>query len=341
MTWRGCAADAGGSEPAAAPEIAAPLANLQAPLRWRLTADGSPSLWSDAFGQAFHCHSGARREAEAKFMRPAQLQRFPPGSRLVVVEVCVGLGYNTAALLEGVSDHGLSLDWWGLELDPQPLALALGNPRFRDLWRPQTLTALEQLRDRGHWRQAGLESGQNSSGRWWLGDARQQLHNLPPAVWGCCDLVLLDAFSPGQCPQLWTLEFLGHLAALLSPHGRLLTYCSAAAVRHALQRSGLQLASLRPVHEQTERRPAEAAQPGRHWSDGTVASPAALPSDALLRHLDGMEQEHLLTRAAVPYRDPLGNAEPEAIRTRRRLEQERNPALSSTSAWRRRWGIET
>ena len=51
-----------------------------------------------------------------------------------------------------------------------------------------------------------------SCGRWWLGDARQELGRLPATLARSCDLVFLDAFSPGRCPQLWTQEFLGALA---------------------------------------------------------------------------------------------------------------------------------
>ena len=64
------------------------------------TADGSFSLQSDRFGEAFHNSAGARNEAEAKFAVPAQLERFQDGTPLRVLDVCVGLGYNSAAVLE-------------------------------------------------------------------------------------------------------------------------------------------------------------------------------------------------------------------------------------------------
>jgi hypothetical protein len=342
------------------------VSDPQAPLTWRITADGSPSLWSAAFQQSFHSGSGALSEAHTKYILPAQLDRFPPGSPLRVVEVCVGLGYNTGALLEAAADQGLVVEWWGLELDPQPLSLALLEPRFRWLWRPATLEALEHLRDWGHWGQRqelglpmpgagshppgagpGLMSAaapqpaipqEPSSGCWCLGDARQLLQRLVPALRGRCDLVFLDAFSPGQCPQLWTQEFLGQLGSLLRPQGRLLTYCTAAAVRRGLELAGLELASLTPHGD-----PTGGEQPQlpdrRHWSDGTAASPTPLPTDGLLRPLSEMEREHLLSRAGVPYRDPLGNAAKPEVLEQRRREQQGDLNLGSTSAWRRRWGL--
>jgi hypothetical protein len=52
-----------------------------------------------------------------------------------------------------------------------------------------------------------------------------------------------------------------------------------------------------------------------------------------------MEREHLLSRAGVPYRDPLGNAAKPEVLEQRRREQQGDLNLGSTSAWRRRWGL--
>jgi len=308
MTSSGCRPEASGS------------------LAPRSTADGSFSLFSERFNEGFHSSSGAYGEALAKFVAPAQLERFSPGSRLRVVDVCVGLGYNSAALIEAAAPRGLTLEWVGLELDPRPLALALAAPSFRSLWQHDTLQVLEQLGDQGRWQ------GRHGRGRWWIGDARRTLPLLASELNGACDLVLHDAFSPGHCPELWSLEFLAGLGALLKPDGRLLTYCAAAAVRKGLQLAGLQLASIGGSAEQPRQ---------RRWCQGTAASPDPLPTSptGVLRPLSAMEQEHLATRAAEPYRDPDGRADALAIAAARQ-EAQRHSSAGSTSAWRRRWGLE-
>lgn len=304
----------------------------QGALEARTTADGSLTLWSEHFGEAFHSGQGAHAEALNKFVAPAQLERFAAGSVLRVLDVCVGLGYNTAALLEAAEDRGLRIEWIGLELDPRPLGLALSNRAFRALWRPASLTALEQLHHEGRW----------SSGFWLLGDARTQLAQVLHAWEGQCDLVLHDAFSPGHCPELWTVEFLGGLARLLNPQGRLLTYCAAAAVREALRLAGLHLASI-----VTPDTPAGAAGDQRRvWCAGTAASPTPFAGlnagssggNPLIRGLCPMEIDHLRSRAAEPYRDPDGNADAATIQ-RWRAERQRLHPGESTSAWRRRWGL--
>ncbi|MFN5193028.1 MAG: MnmC family methyltransferase [Cyanobacteriota bacterium] len=292
MTWPACVPDDGGD------------------LCPRRTGDGSFSLWSAAFGEGFHCAEGALAEARATFVEPAGLEHLAAGERLRVVEVAVGTGTNTAALIEAAADRHLALDWWGLELDRRPLALALADGGFRAQWRPDTCAALGRL----------------TAGRLLVGDARRRLADLA-ALAGSVDLVLHDAYSPRRCPQLWTVEFLAGLARLLAPRGRLLTYSAAAAVRRGLQLADLQLASISPSGQR------------RRWSGGTAASPAPLPIGGRLRPLLPLECDHLCTAAAEPYRDPTGAADAAMISTGRSMAQAAAAAPSS-SAWRRRWQLD-
>lgn len=56
-----------------------------------------------------------------------------------------------------------------------------------------------------------------------IGDAREGLKRLPPALHGHCDLVVSDVFSGAQTPaHLTSVEFYREIAALLAPSGVLL-----------------------------------------------------------------------------------------------------------------------
>ena len=332
MTWPGCGAeppaegraDTTESRSAATGE-GAEAADLKV-LRGR---DGSFSLWSNRFAEAFHSGRGALREARETFVVPSQLERFRAGRQLKVVEVCVGTGTNLAALLEACTAAGLVLEWWGLEFDRAPLQLALAEPEFRSQWQPQTLETLETLRKQGGWQQGA------GSGRMLWGDARQTLPHLLEQRRGQVDLVWHDAFSPQRCPQLWTVEFLGTLATLLASKGRWISYCSAAAVREGLRLAHLNLAALatpnaRPSGQQ------------RSWSGGTVASFQHLAPSSLWRPLSAMELEHLNCSAGEPYRDPTDRANAVEILERRRYAQAAalsRGERSTSSAWRKRWGV--
>ncbi len=292
----------------------------------RFTADGSFSLHSDSFAESFHSSDGAFEEANSKFVLPAQLDRFPDGRDLRVLDVCFGLGYNTAALMSALPHRGgPSLQCWGLELDRAPLRLALAEPTFQALWPPHVVACLGALSAEGCWQ----DSDRQQSVQMLWGDARQQLRQLPAD--GRFDLIFLDAFSPSKCPQLWSEEFLQSLADLLAPSGRLLTYCRAAAVRNSLRHAGLALRSLLPKSRE-----------GSAWSAGTLAlrpSDDHQPCPAIgpgWRGLSAMEEEHLQTCAGVPYRDPTGTDSAALILNRRQQEQA-FADRPSTSAWQRKW----
>ncbi|NEQ98459.1 MAG: hypothetical protein F6K30_17355, partial [Cyanothece sp. SIO2G6] len=64
------------------------------------TADGSYTFFSSQFNEAFHSRQGARLEAEQKFVGPAQLAKLAAGTTVCLIDVCYGLGYNTAAALD-------------------------------------------------------------------------------------------------------------------------------------------------------------------------------------------------------------------------------------------------
>ena len=291
------------------------------PLRPYPTADGSFSLHSAQFGEAFHNSAGALNEAQAKFVRPAQLERFQGERPLAILDVCVGLGYNSAAVLEALPAAKTGLHWWGLELDRRPLELALEQLHFQQLWSPAVLQQLRALHADGHW------SSATSTGELLWGDARATLSKIPAKQQ--FDLILQDAFSPQRCPELWSEEFLKALAKRLAPGGRLLTYSRSAAVRASLKRAGLHLFSLLPA-------------PGERsgWSSGTMAvQPGGEPCPAEgpgWRLFSTMEQEHLHTRAAVPFRDPASISSAAEILQRRQLEQE-GCNLEPTNGWQRRW----
>jgi tRNA U34 5-methylaminomethyl-2-thiouridine-forming methyltransferase MnmC len=113
------------------------------------------------------------------------------------------------------------------------------------------------------------------------------------------------------------VEFIALLAQHLQPTGKLVTYSCAAAVRKALLKAGLYIASTPSV--------------GRK-NPGTIASPAPLDFPALTP----AENEYLYTRAAIPYRDESLKDDAETIKKRRYEEQARSN-LESTSQWKKRW----
>lgn len=278
-----------------------------------LTSDGSYTFFSPEFEETFHSRQGAREEAQEKFIIPCGLAKTAQQqSHLTIVDICYGLGYNTATALETIwrSNPNCQVTVIALEFDERVPQAAIHHNLLQG-WSspiPEFLTTLAQHHQI---HEAPLNA------KLLIGDARQTIQQLiQQGV--MADAMFLDPFPPPHCPQLWTVEFLALVSQCLHSQGQLATYSCAAAVRTALHLSGLHYTSTMGMNRRS-----------------TVASwqSASLP-------LSQLELEHQQTRAAIPYRDPsLQDSSPTILQRRRQEQQTSN--LESTSQWRRRWVDQT
>jgi tRNA U34 5-methylaminomethyl-2-thiouridine-forming methyltransferase MnmC len=284
-----------------------------------ITQDGSYTFFSAEFDETFHSVRGAKAEAFQKYAEATYLvqkaQAQAPVLRLL--DVCYGLGYNTAAALELIWNvcPECEIEVWGLEIDPTVPASALA-PELLSGWSASVQVVLQNLGRCHYHNQTGLRA------TLLLGDARQTVQTLIQDGFKA-DAIFFDPFSPQRCPELWTVEFFQAISRCLKLDGILSTYSRAAAARTALKSAGLCIGTI-----------ASGSVLPHQWSQGTVASwyPEALPPLSL------MEQEHLDTRASIPYRDPELSDLREVILSRH-LQEQNASSLESTSSWRRRWNI--
>ncbi|WP_017662443.1 tRNA (5-methylaminomethyl-2-thiouridine)(34)-methyltransferase MnmD [Baaleninema simplex] len=277
------------------------------------TADGSRTFYSDEFGEFFHSHHGAKQEAESKFVRSTFLPDRARKPVVYLLDICYGLGYNTAAALETIwrENPYCQVVWMGLESDAT-VAPAAVTHHLLDTWSNDVQWRLAEIARHREFEDVRFR------GKLWLGDARETIVEVYESGFRA-DAIFLDPFSPPTCPQLWTVEFLQYVADCLKPTGYLATYSCAASVRSALIEVGLKVGSTVPVGRKTP---------------GTVAS----WSDRHLQPLSQREREHLQTRAAVPYRDLTLSDCAETIRQRRQAEQETSDR-EPTTQWKKRWAV--
>lgn len=288
------------------------------PIVWtpQRTSDGSFTFFSEQFGEAFHSRYGAKQEAFLKFATATDLPQKAGRSSLRLLDVCYGLGYNTAAALETIwqINPNCQIEVVGLEVDATVPEAAIVPPLI-DAWSPKVQSALKSL---ALTHQCNIPC---LTATLCIGDARQTMRQLDALQ---ADAIFFDPFSPRRCPQLWTIEFFQLTARCLAPDGKLATYSRSASVRSAMVQAGFCIGTI----------PLGATHLPHEWSQGTVA--AFDPGS--LHPLSRMEQEHLQTRAAVPYRDPALSDPAEVILERHQQEQQRS-ALEPTTRWRHRWGI--
>ena len=286
------------------------------------TKDGSLSLYSLSYEEGFHDKDGALRESINKYLLPAQLEQFSNTEKIVVLDVCMGLGYNTGCILEELLQSNIKIEWHGLEIDEKPLNIGLKEKIFQETWSPKVLHFFNSLNKSGKWTE-----GFNEGTIHW-GDARHKIFQIQDSL--RFDLILLDPFSPQKCPELWSEEFIYLLTERLSKKGRLITYSTAASIRASFKRAGLNIYSIVPSIDDQ-----------RKWSSGTVAMKTQFEQQMIVKNyqikeLSIKEVEHLATRSSIPYRDPTGKGNSKEIISTREIEQSKSQLINS-SAWRKRW----
>ncbi len=281
-----------------------------------VTDDGSYTFFSKEFGQTFHSKYGAREESIFKYAIPTLLAEKACRGQLRILDVCYGLGYNTAAAISTIwrSNPNCTVEIIALELDQAVIISAIEHNLLAD-WEepiPQLLNQLGQI----------LKINQDRlTAQLILGDARQTIATVIEQEFKA-DAIFLDPFSPLACPQLWTIEFIDRVAKCCADDGIIATYSCAAAVRTAMIAAGLSIADSIPV--------------GRK-APGTIAIFNTInKASSLLPPLSQQELEHLQTRAAIPYRDPQLADSMAKIVIRRELEQD-GCGLETTSQWKKRW----
>ena len=286
------------------------------------TKDGSISLYSLNYGEGFHDKDGALKESINKYLLPSQLDQFSKTKKIVVLDVCMGMGYNSGCILEELIKRDHKIEWHGLEIDQRPLKIGLNEKTFQNLWSPKVLNFFYCLNKSGKWKEIFNE------GTIHWGDARRKINEIKHSL--RFDVILLDPFSPQKCPELWSEQFISLLSEKLSFDGRLITYSSAASVRASLKKAGLIIYSICPPTEDQNK-----------WSMGTVAMKKPLEEKLIskncqLKNLSAKELEHLDTRSSIPYRDPTGRGVSKEIILTREIEQSKSQ-LIQTSSWRKRW----
>ena len=112
----------------------------------------------------------------------------------------------------------------------------------------------------------------------------------------------------------------------LKPEGYLITYSCSAAIRKSLKDFGLKIFNIKPNLESKNL-----------WSNGTIAvkiiDKKVLHNNLYFKKLSSMEEEHLLTKASIPYRDPTLSSNKKDI-IQKRVQEQFLSNLETSKKWR-------
>ena len=193
-----------------------------------LCEDGSNTLFSKEFNEPYHStKDGALHESLEKHVKPAFAIK-KDAKKLVILDICFGLGYNTFATLYFIKKNNLKTK------------VHILSPEF-DKELIESLDIFKYPKEFDNIKHIIKAISQNLfyedeqfKIEILLGDARIEVPKIKEQI----DVIYQDAFSPAHNPLLWTKEFFADMAKLSKEDSILTTYSTAAAIRLGLYENG-------------------------------------------------------------------------------------------------------
>lgn len=196
-----------------------------------LTKDDSYTFLNEEVGEHYHSKAGAVKEAIEKFARPSGIAELSENAdELTVLDICFGLGYNTAAVIDMIREQNPAcrVTVYAFEQDRDILE------KTAEVEPPFLCYELIRLAAR----KLTAEDGGRRI-RIFPGDVRDAIKLIPREV---ADVVLFDPFSPQKTPHLWTEELFRNIYDRMKPGARLVTYSCAGSARRAMKAAGFKVA---------------------------------------------------------------------------------------------------
>jgi predicted methyltransferase len=194
-----------------------------------VTEDGSVTFFNDSVSEHYHSLSGAEEEARKKYAE--LVLKFLPGKDdLVIFDVCFGLGYNSAAVIDLVK--GKELRFYCFENDKGILGkVPLLSPDFRSFSLVKEFVHNFLMRQDSSLVREGVFLNMV------FGDVKDTLLS----DFELADFVLFDPFSPSKCPDLWSEDVFKSLFDKMNPGALLFTYSCARKVRDNMVSAGFEV----------------------------------------------------------------------------------------------------
>ncbi|SNR61331.1 tRNA (5-methylaminomethyl-2-thiouridine)(34)-methyltransferase MnmD [Desulfurobacterium atlanticum] len=261
-----------------------------------LTQDGSPTFFSEEFGEPFHSISaGAFREAEEKFIKTTKIVEIAKKREVKVFDVCFGLGFNSLLAIHRVKTCRGKISILSFEKDLNVIKKSIStNWQELNYLKP---TFKELLRNRKY-ENIFLTLNYTDSSikiKLFIGEGREILKSIYRHYGETFDAVFHDPFSPKVNPELWSYDFFKLIAKMVRKGGILATYSCAGHIRKALHMAGFGVK--------------EGVAIGRK-SKSTIGIKGEATQEKLIK-------KFIEITTTTPYRDPQLKDPPSLIKSRR------------------------
>lgn len=193
-----------------------------------ITADNTETFLNETVGESYHSQTGAVEEALKKYAQPCQIKELARKGKITILDVCFGLGYNSAMAIDVAlkENPDCQIEVVGLEFDPEIIKKIMEvNPPISFFKHYQNIQ-LNNLEFREG----------NVSVKVIMGDARETVQELSENYF---DAIFFDPFSPKTAPEMWQVPLFQEMNRVMKNTAILATYSCARLGRENMATAGL------------------------------------------------------------------------------------------------------
>lgn len=193
-----------------------------------ITADNTETFLNEEVGESYHSQTGAVEEALKKYAFPCRIRELAKTSSIKILDVCSGLGYNSAMAISEALDENpdCEIEVVCLEKDICIIEKSLEvNPPIPFFKHYQKINKTNLEFVEGKVKVKVL-----------LGDAREKVKQLPENFF---DAIFFDPFSPKTAPEMWQVLFFQEMHRVMKKTAILATYSCARMVRDNMSTANL------------------------------------------------------------------------------------------------------
>ena len=193
-----------------------------------LTADNTETFLNEEIGESYHSQTGAVEEALKKYALPCKIKELAKVGKMKILDVCFGLGYNSAMAIDVALQENLhcEIEVIGLEFDAEIIT------KIQEVNPPLNFYT--------NYKQLNMHNLQFKKGnitiKIILGDAHHTVKQLPMNYF---DAIFFDPFSPKTAPQMWSVSLFQEMYRVMKSTAILATYSCARIARENMAAAGL------------------------------------------------------------------------------------------------------
>ena len=202
-------------------------------ITFKITEDGSHTLYLKGLDETYHSRHGAIQEAMHVFI--AAGLNCSAQSKLNILEIGFGTGLNAFLTLQELNHRTVNYT----SLEAFPLSDDIVNELNYTVELDLDSTGIDQF-NKMH--QVGWGNYQEITPKFNLKKVNQKLDQFTTTE--KFDLIYFDAFGPRVQPEMWTKEIFENMYGVLYQNGILVTYCAKGSVKRTLKEVGFMVEPL-------------------------------------------------------------------------------------------------